>query len=37
MKVKLSDGSSKPGGGGGGGTLNVEVIGTLIGNIFGKP
>ena len=36
MKVKLSDGSSKPGGGGGG-TLNVEVIGTLIGNFFGKP
>ena len=34
MKVKLSDGSSKPGGGG---TLNVEVIGTLIGNFFGKP
>ena len=29
--------SAGGGGGGGGGTLNVEVIGMLVGNSFGNP
>ena len=35
VKAKISVGGG--GGGRGGGTLNAEVIGILVGNVFGKP